>query len=70
LYALWHVLHNNRSHGKNILLLLAHLKEVLGNPITWESKRQVIELLVWEVKINTIIEGSKSKAEATITFAV
>ncbi|MCL0092076.1 recombinase family protein [Dehalococcoidia bacterium] len=49
--------------------LLVRLQEVLRNPILWEVKRQVVELLVWEVRIDTVIEGNKKRAEVTITFA-
>jgi len=49
--------------------LLARLQEVLRNPILYEVKRQVVELLVWEVRIDTVIEGDKKRAQVTITFA-
>lgn len=49
--------------------LLNKLQEVLSNPISWEVKREVIELLVLEIKVNTIIEGNKKANEVIITFA-
>jgi len=58
---------DNRLHSAEKVLLQLH--KVLKEPIPWEVKRQVIELLVWGIKVNTITKGSKREAEASITFA-
>ena len=40
-----------------------------GPPLSWEIKRRVIELLIWEVKVNTIVENNKKRTQINITFA-
>ena len=57
----------NRLHRAEEVL--SELYKVQKDPIPWEVKRRVIELLVWEIRVNTITKGSKREAEATITFA-
>lgn len=49
--------------------LIKDLQNVLRNPLTWEVKRQVVELLVWEVKVNTITQDNKKKTQVILTFA-
>ncbi len=49
--------------------LIKDLQNVLRNPLTWEVKRQVVELLVWEVKVNTITQDNKKETRIILTFA-
>jgi hypothetical protein len=49
--------------------LMKGLQKILKSPLTWEIKRQVVELLVWEVKVNTIIQDNKKETQITLTFA-
>ena len=49
--------------------LIEDLQNVLRNPLTWEVKRQVVELLVWEVKVNTITQDNKKENRIILTFA-
>jgi len=49
--------------------LIKRLQEALKSPPPWEVKRKVIELLIWDVKVNTMIEDNRKRAEIIITFA-
>lgn len=48
--------------------LLKRLHEVLKGPLPWETRRQIVELLLWEVKINTKGEEKSRTTEAIATL--
>lgn len=49
--------------------LIQKLQEVLKNPLPWKVKRKVVQLLVWEVRVDTVVQDNKRKAEIVLTFA-
>jgi site-specific DNA recombinase len=49
--------------------LIEELHQILNKPLSWEIKRKVIELLIWEVKVTTVTKDNKRKNEIAVTFA-
>ena len=49
--------------------LLASLRDRLKDEFTWEEKRELIELLVAGVVVDTIGEGSNKRSEIQVTYA-
>jgi len=58
----------NRSGLDNTEALLTRLRERLDQPLTWERKRQLIELLVGGIRIETIRSGQKPENVVTVTY--
>lgn len=48
--------------------LLRRLRERLDQPLTWERKRQLVELLVGGIRIETIRSGEKRENIVTVTY--
>ena len=48
--------------------LLTRLRERLDQPMTWERKRQLVELLVGGIRIETIRTGEKRENIVTVTY--
>jgi site-specific DNA recombinase len=53
---------------ENTQALLTRLRERLDQPLTWEGKRQLIELLVGGIRIETIRNGPKPENVVTVTY--
>jgi site-specific DNA recombinase len=53
---------------ENTQALLTRLRERLDQPLTWERKRQLIELLVGGIGIETIRNGPKPENVVTVTY--
>jgi site-specific DNA recombinase len=49
--------------------LIQKLQTVLKNPLPWEAKREIVELLVWEIRVDTIAQDNRRKTEIALTFA-
>jgi site-specific DNA recombinase len=49
--------------------LIQKLQNVLKNPLPWEAKREIVEQLVWEVRVDTVTHDNKRKAEIGLAFA-
>jgi len=49
---------------------LADIRAILDNGLTYEVKRQIVELLVDKVKVTTVGEGRDRRIEAEIVFAI
>lgn len=54
---------------KTVQDVLTNLRSVMNNGLTWEVKRQIVELLVVEVKANTVGERRDKQLEVQVTFA-
>jgi site-specific DNA recombinase len=48
--------------------LLTRLRKRLGQPLTFERKRQLVELLVGGIRIETIRDGAKRENVVTVTY--
>ncbi|MBM3286755.1 MAG: recombinase family protein [Candidatus Eisenbacteria bacterium] len=48
--------------------LLRELNHRLDQPLTWELKRQIVEVLVEAVRVDTIEEDGKRDTRATVTY--
>jgi len=59
---------SNRPVLENTQALLTRLRERLDQPLTWERKRQLVELLVAGIRIETIRSGPKSENAVTVTY--
>ncbi len=49
--------------------LMQKLQNVLKNPLPWEAKREIVEQLVWEVRVDTVTHDNRRKAEIGLAFA-
>jgi len=49
--------------------LVQKLQNVLKNPLPWEVKRGIVELLVWEIRVDTIAQDNGRKTGIALTFA-
>jgi transcriptional regulator with XRE-family HTH domain len=59
------------SVGENVCsaqALLAKLRKRLDEPISWEVKRRLIEVLVASVRVDTVEECGVKQAEITVTY--
>jgi site-specific DNA recombinase len=54
---------------KTVHDVLTDLRSVMNNGLTWEVKRQIVELLVLEVRANTVGQGQDKQLEVQVTFA-
>jgi site-specific DNA recombinase len=59
---------SNRPVLENTHALLTRLRERLDQPLSWERKRQLIELLVGGIRIETIRSGQKPENIVTVTY--
>jgi len=48
--------------------LLRDLNRRLDEPLTWELQRQLVELLVEEVRVDTIDPDGKRESRVTVTY--
>jgi transcriptional regulator with XRE-family HTH domain len=48
--------------------LLAQLRKRLDEPIAWEQKRRLIEVLVAGVRVDTVEEGGVKQTKTTVTY--
>ena len=48
--------------------LLESLGKSLKGDFTWQEKRELVELLVGEVTVNTVGEASARRIETTVTY--
>ena len=51
---------------KDTIMLLMDLKKKIGGEVTWETKREIIKLLVREVLVETIHSDDRDKLEVNI----
>jgi len=58
----------NQTVGASQKGLLAKLRERLDRPLSWECKRQLIEVLVGGIRVDTIDEDGKRSAIVTVTY--
>jgi len=49
--------------------LLKALQDGIQGPVDWDTKRRVVESLVWGIFVKTVGEGRKKKATVEITYA-
>jgi site-specific DNA recombinase len=49
--------------------LLHSLRQRLKEEFSWEEKREIVESLVLEVRVDTIGEGKEKEADITVTYA-
>ncbi len=49
---------------------IADIWSILGTGLSYQVRRQIIELLVSQVKLTTIGEGSRRTMDAEVTFAI
>lgn len=49
--------------------LLHTLKQRLKEEFTWEERREIIEALVLEIRVDTVGDGRYRKPEVTVTYA-
>ena len=49
--------------------VLQTLRERLKEEFTWEEKREIVEALVLEVRVDTIGEGKQKTSQITVTYA-
>ncbi|MCZ6535453.1 MAG: hypothetical protein O6914_05710, partial [Chloroflexi bacterium] len=49
--------------------LLRALQDKIQGPVDWDTKRRVVEALVWGITVTTTGEGRKKKALVEITYA-
>ena len=49
--------------------LLKALQDRIKGPVDWDTKRKVVESLVWGISVNTTGEGRKKKASVEIIYA-
>jgi site-specific DNA recombinase len=48
--------------------LLAELRKRLNQPVSWEQKRRLIEVLVGGVRVDTVEESGVKQARSTVTY--
>jgi hypothetical protein len=48
--------------------LLANLRKRLDEPVSWEQKRRLIEVLVGGVRVETVEEGGVKQTRTTVTY--
>ena len=49
--------------------LLEELRDKVQGPLDWETRRQVVEALVWGITVDSRGEGRKKEATLTVTYA-
>ncbi len=49
--------------------LLKALRDKIQGPVDWDTKRKVVELLVWGISVATTGAGRKKKASVEIVYA-
>jgi hypothetical protein len=54
---------------RNVETLLTRLRERLDQPLTYERKRQLVELLVGGIRIDTIRSAEKRENVVTVTYS-
>jgi len=51
-----------------IEVLLAEINSRLDQPLTWECKREIVELLVESIRVETVEDGDKKAARVVVTY--
>jgi site-specific DNA recombinase len=59
---------SNAAAVENVETLLTRLRERLDQPMTYERKRQLVELLVGGIRIDTIRTAEKRENVVTVTY--
>jgi hypothetical protein len=48
--------------------LLEQLRKRLDEPVSWEQKRRLIEVLVAGVRVDTVVAGGVKQTTTTVTY--